>query len=466
MLSSQHEFDKFTTNPHPQVPVPDDHFAYPNGVAWSTKEYSTFLDQPARSSSRNFVGTTDERFDGDGGAVVAMLSDPDFSVDDAPIDAFAISNGSNSAADLFMDTQFGVHHVQRYKSQLPDPPKHSVPSPTNPLNLRPDLASQRMNGVNGANMSLVATPQIDEASYMNHVIQPQSTQDFLDSWMDVLTSYQDEVWGDMLPLVQQAREEIQGAPSGANGTLQDHPAVNRLRMVLGHLDSSGMSSHTHNGVGHKPYQAGVSHTGSLNHQSQLSVKSVGEQALSTESEMQNHADVGLQQNLTNQANSQTISVHGNRHNYQAMWGRETQISMARVERRALVDFDKAAAIREAQDREHNVFRTEQGISQNPITATKHPEDPISDLEEEDHFVWYHRVDLRMSWAEVKQAYDGQFAERDQEDFRKSQWNYYRCLDACDRTKSNQSEQAALPQEEYRMRARTGLWYPWIRGHWL
>ena len=473
MVSSQHDIDEFTTNPHPHLPVSDDQLAYRNGVAWSTEEYSKFLDQPAISSTRKIVGTMDRRFggdgdgDGDGDAVVALLSDPDFSVDDAPIDTFSTSNGSDSAADLFVDTQYELQDVQRYKLQLPDPPKHGVPSPANPLNLIPDFASQRMTDVDGVSISLSGTPQSHEASYMNNVIQPQSTPDFLDTWMDVLTGYQDEVWGDMLPLVQQAREEIKGAQSGANGALQDHPAVNRLRMVLGHLDSSGTSSHTYNSVGHKPYEADVRLTGSLNHQTQPPVTSrVGEQALSTEIEMQNHANVGLQQNLINHVNGQSISVHGNRHNYQAMWDRETQISMARAERHALVEFDKAAAIREAQDMQHNAFRTEQRISQNPITATKHPEDPVSDLEEEDHFVWYHRVDLRMSWAEVNQAYNGQFAERDQEDFRKSQWNYYRCLDACGQTKPNQSEQAAFPQEEYRMRARTGLWYPWMRGHWL
>lgn len=467
MLSSQHDIDGFTANPHPQLPVSDNQLAYRNGVAWSTEEYSKFLGQPARPSTRNFVGSMDRQFSSDGDAVLALLSNPDFSVDDAPTDTFSTSNEVDSAADLFMDAQFGAQDVQRYKSQLPDPPDHGVPSPARPLNLIPDFVSQRMDGVYGGNISFSATTQSDEANYMHHVTRPQSTPVFLEPWMEVLTRYQDEVWGDMLPLVQQALREIKGAQGGADSALQGHSAVDRLRMVLGHLGSSGMSSQICNGVGHKPYQADVRLTGSLNHQTQPPVTSrAGEQALSTKSEMQINVDAGLQQSLKNQVNSQSTSVRGNRYFHQAFGDRESQISMARAERRALVIFDKAAAVREAKGTQYNAFRTEQSLSENAITATKHPEDPVSDLEEEDHFVWYHRVDLRMSWAEVKQAYDGQFVERDEEDFRKVQRNYYRCLDACGQTKTNQSEQAAFPQEEYRMRARTGLWYPWMRGHWL
>ena len=469
VLSSQTDIDAFMSTSTSQLPVSDDQLAYGNGVAWSTKEYSKFPDQPAIPSTQNVVGTLDRHVGGDGDAVVTLLSDPNFSVDDAPTNAFPTSNENDLAAYLFNDTQFTVQDAQRYKSHLPVPPTHVVPSPTNLLNLIPDFASRVTNDVDSATLSLSTIIQGAAGSFNYLSTQSQSIPDHLEPWMEVLTKYQDDVWGDMLPLVQQAREEIKEAKSGAEGVLRDHPAAKRLRMILEHLNSSDMSSNTHNDIGHKLYQADGMLTNNLNKQSQPNITTTaGERSWSTESEMQDYVGGGLQQNLTNQMDSQGASQHGSRQFNLFMWGQETQIDKARAERRALVEYDKAAAIREAQKRQHYTFKAERRISQNTITAADYPEDPVSDLEEEDHFVWYHRVDLHMSWAEVQQAYDDHFPERDQQDFRNSQWNYYRCLDACGQTETKQSEQAAFPQEEeeHGMRARTGLWYPWMRGHWL
>ncbi|SLM40700.1 hypothetical protein LPUS_11540 [Lasallia pustulata] len=447
-FSNQQDIDGFQSSSHSQLPASDNQLAHQSGVTWSTEDYPKFLNQPAGLPARNVAETLDKHVGADGDAVVALLSNPDFSVDDAPTDTFSISNENDSAIGLFTDTEFGVQDVQRYKSQLPDPPTHGVPSPTNPLNLIPDLASQRMNGVVGATSSLSTSTNSEEESYMYHFTHPQSTPDVLGPWTEVLSKYQDHVWGDMLPLVQQAREEIKEAKSGAGGALRDHPAVNRLRMILGHLDSSAMSSKTNNGIGHRLNQADGMLTGSLNNQFQPNITTrAGEQSLSTESMMQDHIIVGVQQSLRNQIESQYTSLQGSGQLNQVLGRKERRIDEARAERRALVEFDKAAAIREAQNR---------------TTPAEYPEDPISDLEEEDHFVWYHRVDLSMSWADVKEAYDDHFPERAQEDFRNSQWNYYRCLGACGQTETKQSEKTAFPQEEYGMRARTGLWYPWIR----
>ncbi|KAL8832125.1 MAG: hypothetical protein Q9191_000447 [Dirinaria sp. TL-2023a] len=56
----------------------------------------------------------------------------------------------------------------------------------------------------------------------------------LGPWLEILNSYQDEVWGDMLPLVQQAREELAMTGDSKNA-LDDKPAVRRLKMLLSHL---------------------------------------------------------------------------------------------------------------------------------------------------------------------------------------------------------------------------------------
>ncbi|CAK7198085.1 hypothetical protein SEUCBS139899_000743 [Sporothrix eucalyptigena] len=64
----------------------------------------------------------------------------------------------------------------------------------------------------------------------------ESTRQWLDQWHDVLTRYDDEVWGGLSPLVEQAREEVdqlqQSEPAQiAAGT----KALDRLRQILGHL---------------------------------------------------------------------------------------------------------------------------------------------------------------------------------------------------------------------------------------
>ena len=64
------------------------------------------------------------------------------------------------------------------------------------------------------------------------------THENLQPWLNMLDRYHDEVWGDLLPVVQQARTEIRAATqrgSRDQRALQDLPAVQRLRMLLGHI---------------------------------------------------------------------------------------------------------------------------------------------------------------------------------------------------------------------------------------
>lgn len=56
----------------------------------------------------------------------------------------------------------------------------------------------------------------------------------LQPWLEILNSYQDEVWGDILPLVRQAREELAITSDDENARV-DKSAVMRLRMILSHL---------------------------------------------------------------------------------------------------------------------------------------------------------------------------------------------------------------------------------------
>lgn len=57
-------------------------------------------------------------------------------------------------------------------------------------------------------------------------------------WEDVLTRYNDEVWGDLGSLVQEARQEVQQlAQAQQDGPVPETPALRRLRAILGHLRS-------------------------------------------------------------------------------------------------------------------------------------------------------------------------------------------------------------------------------------
>jgi hypothetical protein len=55
-----------------------------------------------------------------------------------------------------------------------------------------------------------------------------------EQWEDVLTRYTDEVWGGLLPLVKQAREEIEGMGEG-DAAKEKPTALRRLEAILGHL---------------------------------------------------------------------------------------------------------------------------------------------------------------------------------------------------------------------------------------
>ncbi|KAK4144635.1 uncharacterized protein C8A04DRAFT_27571 [Dichotomopilus funicola] len=64
----------------------------------------------------------------------------------------------------------------------------------------------------------------------------EAWESWLDQWSRVLTSYQDEVWGDLNALVEEARAEVQQIEEIKPGDKPIEPtALLRLRTILGHL---------------------------------------------------------------------------------------------------------------------------------------------------------------------------------------------------------------------------------------
>ena len=71
----------------------------------------------------------------------------------------------------------------------------------------------------------MGTPHRDEA-----------WQTWVDQWSRVLTSYHDEVWGDLGSLVEEARSEVKRIEEAEPGEKPPEPtALLRLRAILGHL---------------------------------------------------------------------------------------------------------------------------------------------------------------------------------------------------------------------------------------
>jgi hypothetical protein len=64
--------------------------------------------------------------------------------------------------------------------------------------------------------------------------QEEAQQAWMGEWGEVLTHYTDEVWGDLLPLVKEAREEFE-AMKGTTMGQQPPKALRRLGLILSHL---------------------------------------------------------------------------------------------------------------------------------------------------------------------------------------------------------------------------------------
>jgi hypothetical protein len=98
------------------------------------------------------------------------------------------------------------------KDLLPPPEPHQSITLHNPLNL---------------------IPHVDDTDFINANSQA-AVDAWRDQWQDVLTRYTDEVWGGLLPLVKEARREVEGLQSGEEPTVQPK-ALRRLGAILGHL---------------------------------------------------------------------------------------------------------------------------------------------------------------------------------------------------------------------------------------
>jgi hypothetical protein len=79
-------------------------------------------------------------------------------------------------------------------------------------------------------------PGDDLTLHMGATDANEAWQAWIGQWSRVLTSYQDEVWGDLGGLVDEARTEVEQMQRAGPGENSREPkALLRLRAILGHL---------------------------------------------------------------------------------------------------------------------------------------------------------------------------------------------------------------------------------------
>ena len=151
----------------------------------------------------------------DGAAVVALLLDPALAADEEPSSTLDLET-SGGEGRSYERLQLGKG-LAKFVDIL-----HL----RNPLDLVPDFGAPR-----GPSHAFSATHKdIDE----NYVLESNFGE--VQPWIDILERYHGEVWGEMLPLIEEDREELK-AESEKQTYLQDGHAIRRLTMVLQHLGS-------------------------------------------------------------------------------------------------------------------------------------------------------------------------------------------------------------------------------------
>ncbi|MCJ1479695.1 hypothetical protein MMC13_008381 [Lambiella insularis] len=169
----------------------------------------------------------------DGAAVVDILSSPNAPIDEELGQGIEYASLNVQAQRSTTNTRDQNLSCQTFSSPLASPNRRTLSS-KHLLQLIPKFTcdSQVTNEPNVDTLPKTACSGLEKVFCHEQSVSRQSH--YLDAWLDILTIYQDEVWGDMLPLVRQARQEVKDANIGRG--IQHRPAIKRLGMILGHFD--------------------------------------------------------------------------------------------------------------------------------------------------------------------------------------------------------------------------------------
>ena len=199
----------------------DGAFRSPKQATASNDEFQKFMNgtehisTPSEQLSNSPMPAASYFSTSDGAELIQLLAEPE----KAP------TWGTGEDQDDFLSPESAAN----LREALFGPQSANIPW-TSLLNFSPDFAYSEENKANGkakASAELqMGTGDIGMAK-----------EAWLEQWSTVLSSYTDEVWGDIRPLVAQAKQEAeaisrQGASDDPSATLK---AVNRLRQILAHV---------------------------------------------------------------------------------------------------------------------------------------------------------------------------------------------------------------------------------------
>jgi hypothetical protein len=247
---AEFDFDKFLSGADSFQLQPDFQGHYPEQPTSWTNDFKSNDDpgQAARTEVGVEVGTIVQSFEtdhanfdhldpyDDGAEVRMLLSDPAFNAFTDTSDMMSATGPSEATVnDLFPQTFSPEEQnaADRIRSALPAPPVHKAVPADHPLNLRPRSDEEKE--------SLQQELQDVETTH-NGIVRGQMSfssdsqrEHWVSEWDDVLNSYSDEVWGNMLPAVKAAKDQLEEVRAGA--TTVDTKAIARLKMILGHVSA-------------------------------------------------------------------------------------------------------------------------------------------------------------------------------------------------------------------------------------
>lgn len=195
------------------------------GDAWALSQY--YNHAPNEKPDHTFI-TLEEQEALDGSEVLNLLSSPTLTIQTHKIPSMEQGDETYDWG-LSSDQLAAIRSITRELFPSPSVPHSPMPS-NHLLNLMP----------HGENTDTSMSSPAKEASvdelYVRYEVDgvPVSgVQVWREQWEGVLGRYTDEVWGDLTPLVIEAKREIEEAVEGT--TTEEPVAVRRLRGILGHL---------------------------------------------------------------------------------------------------------------------------------------------------------------------------------------------------------------------------------------
>lgn len=261
----QDEFNQWST------PVangdPENAFAGYDLAQISERQPATQSGEP--SANPRADGTRNEHNEkadlNDGAAVVSLLSNPAFDINDLPLNVWDYDPPAGASQVSQADHTLLKHSIntkmlskgqrKSFRMQNPSVQQRSIDVYTgNKMIHQSETLEKREISSKDRQRegSLRLIPKFgvpEEISIKNSMGVSQwdelkarlsnGSEGDVGPWLQILDRYHDEVWGTMLPLIQRAREEVRSGKENTNSgvqVLKDGSAVRRLKLVLQHLD--------------------------------------------------------------------------------------------------------------------------------------------------------------------------------------------------------------------------------------